>query len=427
MRYLKKGDSLERLISKIYKTSLFALITILISKLIWFPIRIFLARLGPENFGNFLLGTSLIAFFVYASNIFINASVIKRVSRILQQEKKNKLKVYFTSHFVFVLIQSLIILFIAYILNIFFIDYIFPNSQIKEILFILGILIPLKALSNFCYSFLVGINKIKIDFFFRNILTNLLFLSFILVQNKSEIDIQRISISYVAANSITFLILLYILRKQFVLNYSIRNKELKNSILVSAPLFLGYFASSIIYHIDNYSIGFFLDSSQIGIYGVSVTLVTLAMTLPLVINPIIFRYLSDMFYNDRYSKFKNNFWMLFWQINLLKLVSVIILLLFIEQAIQIIFGAEYIYSLNIVIILIIGKFFHENPLQFLLILHNKTKVLMLLTTILAISNLLLNIVMISFLGIIGVAISTSSIMILSFIITISYLKRENLI
>jgi O-antigen/teichoic acid export membrane protein len=156
-------------------------------------------------------------------------------------------------------------------------------------------------------------------------------------------------------------------------------------------------------------IGYFLESSDVGVYSVAVRIAGMAVFLLSAANTIFGPTISELTEKDQFKTLER----------LLKSISKIIFafslnfLLFViiyNQEILTVFGEEYIVGDLVLIILTFGQFINASvgPTGTILIMSGKQKFEVFNSVAICILNIILNIILIPRLGISGAAIATAS-------------------
>lgn len=193
------------------------------------------------------------------------------------------------------------------------------------------------------------------------------------------------------------------------------DKDIAKSLLSNSwPIILSSLSVGIYMKIDQVMINQLMNNESTGIYAVAVKLSEIFYIIPVIIASSVFPAIvsSLQISNEKFeNRIRNLYFLMFW---LSTFIAIVISLLS-NQIVDILFGEQYqksaivlqIYTWTLITVsmgTVLGKY---------LITKNLTKVLLYTATLGAISNILLNIILIPRIGLTGAALST----IISYLIT----------
>ena len=226
---------------------------------------------------------------------------------------------------------------------------------------------------------------------------------------------QSIIYSYVIGFIITLIISYFIvLHKLHLISSDQPSLHEKRSIreeiiIYSIPIMFSGIITVLFTWVDTFFIGYFLGTKQVGIYNAAVPIATLML-----ITQEIFLHLSYPIFNKEYSLGnKRNIEELSKQIYkwifALNLPILLLLLIFPDNVISILFGSEYIESSNALRILALGVFISSACYisQRLLLMKGLSSLLFIDLLFASIVNIILNIILIPYYGITGAAMATT--------------------
>jgi O-antigen/teichoic acid export membrane protein len=234
------------------------------------------------------------------------------------------------------------------------------------------------------------------------------FLISLLVLRKADVFVVMSArmISYILG---TIFVFYAVLRKEKFLKVDFEKINLKKYFSFSSPLlFIGllYF---LISHIDILMIGYFLESSDVGIYSVAIRIAGMAVFILSATNTIFGPTISELTEKDQFNTLER----------LLKSITKIIFafslnfLFFViiyNQEILTIFGEEYIVGGVVLMILTFGQFINAavGPTGTILIMSGKQNYEVFNSIAICTLNIILNILLIPRMGISGAAVATAS-------------------
>jgi len=330
--------------------------------------------------------------------------------------------------FYFVIVVSIFIMFVIYLLSDYIALRLFHLSEISNTLLFVAFIIPLNAVNIIFSDLFLAFSKVK-KWIFINSLRDIIEIGLIFIILYVTIEY---SIIFLITITIASLLLTNIIA--FILSYKITPfkkpdfSNIKSYLIVGFPLFLSGLTYTFIHIGDRYIIGYYKDISQVGIYAGIYTFATAAF---LGISEAIFITLLPTL-----SKF--------WEKNKIKeasFYSSYLLKYYFILGIPMVFGLTAI-SKNLFSILAnqdFVEFWYIMPIiafgififqgfgisDYVFILTKKTTTIFYLTFGAVVENIILNIILIPFIGILGAAIA-SLITYLTYSIIIFILARKKI-
>ncbi len=240
---------LDKLFSKDYKRILYNFLSLIILQganylLPLITIPYLLRVIGPEKFGVIAFAQAFIQYFIVFVDYGFNLSATKEIS--INRESKDKLSEIFSSVFII----KVILIFVAFLIILFFIEFIdkFKQEKLIYILFF-GVIL---GQGLFPIWFFQGIEKMKYITFI-SILSKALSTLTIFFFIKEEKDYLYVpffySIGFIVATILSFLIIFY--------KFNIRLK------LVKFQTVLNYFKESSSFFLSRISVVFYSSSNSI--------------------------------------------------------------------------------------------------------------------------------------------------------------------
>lgn len=390
---------------KYFKETLWSFLTKGLTLVLFLLLNIILARrLGVDSFGLWSLFLSVITLIFTLSYFGINASTKKFVAQYSGTDNlKNiffsSIKLRFVLSFSFSILLLISHKHIAQLLG---------NSDL-EILFLYGI--PLVFFSGFVEYFkavFMGLHRIKYNFIINTCefsLKLLLVILFLYFSNSVISVVNSFSLALLGTAIVGF----YLLYFNFYKDLEFTKKDFKKEILnYSYPLIFISLGFIILTEIDTIMIGYFLSSTEVGIYAIAkqiiIKLPHISLAIAMGTMPI-FAKLNESNKLELRKKFYN----------LLKVNSVIFLfivlglLLLSPFFIPLIFGSEYIRSVLPLQILTIYLFGFATSILLSSFLNyiGKAKKRAYNISFTIVLNIILNLILIPEYGTVGAAIATS--------------------
>ena len=356
------------------------------------------ARLfGPEQFGILNYVLSIVGLFSIFATFGIGNVVYKEL--ILQKEKRDEI---FGSAFLLNSITALITFLVVFI-SMYFIN---ESPYVKFLIILLSLTFITQPLTLLSFDFL----KDKEGKYVAIAQTITLFISSFL---KILITYFYSSVTLficilILENIITGLIYIYQIKiiKKREISFKIKPSQVSYIFYSSLPLILFGAFSEIYARIDQIMLRNYLDMNAVGLYAAGVRITEMWYLIPNILLGALFPALANVKDNEKEYKKRYNILLLI-LLGSAAIISIIVFFLK-DYIIKIIYGTEFLQAspvLGIYIYSIVGFFVASLLYQDLFLKSNKWTIT-LIPFLTAILNILLNIVLIPFYGLIGAAIAT---------------------
>ena len=217
--------------------------------------------------------------------------------------------------------------------------------------------------------------------------------------------------------------------KKYTLKKELKSKITRDLFSYSWPLMFLSVISFVFSWIDSFSIGYFKNVIEVGIYNAAVPLAFLLIIVPSLFIQLFFPMITKEFSRNKISLIKDISKQVAKWIFLLNLPLLIIMILFPGAIINLFFGSEYLSAAWSLRFLSIGTFFYSIFIisANLLSMAGKSKTVLFNILISSIINLILNILLVPKYGISGAAFSTMITYIIWSFISLIQAKRSVLI
>ncbi len=372
-----------------------------------FIFHILLARiLGANEYGTYVFAISVSVFLTIPAKLGFQTSVLRFIPEYISQKKWSSLYGLLRGSWFLSFIAGLIISILSSFIIILFLD---VSKYLP--LFVAIWLIPFTVILNLQSSMAKAIRKMNTIFLpgiLQPILISLLAFLVILKNYKltSEIilfltmGVLFVLVSIQLSYIITHYKKIFLFAKpEYKLNYWLK---------VSIPLLLISSFQVILNRTDVVMIGFFFESQNVGLYNVASRTSSLVSFVLIAVNAVAIPIYSSLFVkNDliELQKFvtkvaKGIFW---------PSLIISIMLLILSNFILSLFGAEFVSAKVALIILLLGHIINAiaGPVGSILNMTGYQNQSMKVYGISAISNIILNLILIPLYGIIGAAIATT--------------------
>lgn len=388
----------------IFKTSLFVLFGILVSKLFSYLYKIIIARyLGANLYGLYSLSIAIILFFAAVSGLGLSEGALRYISLYRGKKETSKIRYVFSICYKLLLISTIIIALITFFLADFISLMIFKNENLIIFIKIFSLLIPIWVLSIFFMNIMIAHEKVKQQTALEKILQSsakLFFLIFfIFLGLKTNAVIFSFFLGVFIFFLSTFLYCRYKLSDVF-LKYELKKRE-KNEILkevfsYSIPLMFFWLVSSIFYYMDSIMIGFFKTTFEVGLYNAAIPIAILLAITPELFIQLFFPIITKEYARKNISLIKKLSVQIGKWIFIVNLPFFFLMIFFPGVIINLFFGADYLEATNALRFLLIGNLFSSLFIisDKLLSMAGKTKILLMDLSISVIANFILNIILV---------------------------------
>lgn len=346
-------------------SSVVVFIGLLISKVFSYIYRILIARyFGPETYGLFSLTIIIVGWFVTVAGLGLSDGILRYLILFNNRKGIKKAKYIFR----YTIITSLITGVMAGAVLFLFSDHIafnfFKDAQLSYYLKWFSISVPMLVITHIYLSLLRAHNKIGWYSFILNVLQNVAKVVILLFMMVIGFRHSSLIVSYAFA-TLSMLVVAYYasrsLMRKFSLEKELNRGEKKNIgrqiFLYSLPLLFYNLLYVVFYWIDSLALGYYKDVAIVGLYNAAVPIaLLLGFTSELFIQiflPIITKAyaLKDKKLIEQLSKQVTK-WIL-----LINLPIALMLVIFPEYFLLLLFGEQFTSASNALRILALGSFF----------------------------------------------------------------------
>ncbi len=428
----KEFNSSLRLIAR---SSVVVFIGLFLAKIFSYVYRLIIARnYGPEAYGLFSLGLVMVSWIGVIAIFGLNDGLLRYIAMLRGKNQQKRINYLFKKSFYLLLATGLLGGILLFVFAPFISNNIFHEPGLTAFLRILSLSLPLSVIMSVFQSVLRAYEKVNLQVFLSTILTNLLQVGFIIFFVFLGIGAISIPLSYTIGVFVVFLASIIAVKRKVPevfpkSNY--KGSRLFHELLsYSWPLIFAEIIWKVFKWTDSFLIGFFRSATEVGFYNAAVPIALL-----LTFSSDLFMQMFVPLINKEYSK-KNmgvvkqlsqqvGKWQFF-----TNLPVFILLFLFPEKFLEILFGNEYIVAAGSLQLLSIGVIFlsFSGVSTRLIAMAGKSKKLMFNILFMGAINLVLNILLIPRYGINGAAMSTSfSFIFLSLLVIVQAYKETKIL
>lgn len=398
------------------KSSFVVLITVLLSKILTYIYKIVLAReYGAESYGVFVLSLMLVGWLTIFSKLGFGEGLARFIPLYKAKNENNKASYLIKKSLTITASLSIISGVLLFAVSRFIAVNIFGNLELEIFLKIFSLAIPLTVLSSIYLSILRAYEEIFWVSFIGNILQSIVNLGTILLLIFLNTGAISISISYTLGMLAVLITSRILVHKKVPKNFDFtaikeKNRLFKEFSSYSTPLIFFGIIISILHWTDSFMIGILRSVREVGLYNAAVPI-----SLLITISIDLFRQLFLPLVTKEYSKNEiGNVRELSKQIGkwvyMVSLPVFILLYLYPDFFIELLFGAEFVVAAGSLRILAIGAMFVSlfEVSKELLSMEGKSGLILKDTLAVFIINVVLNLVLIPKFGINGAAIATTT-------------------
>jgi O-antigen/teichoic acid export membrane protein len=408
--YEPLSDSLK----KIAHGTGIAMVGMFLGLVLQFIARLIIARYGLEaNYGIFSLALVVLTFATMLACLGLNQGAVRYIAYFRGKGQTAKVHGTTSASLQLATVASIIVgiaIFFsaeAIALNI------FHTPDLVSPLRIFAIGIPFFTLINIFAAIFLGFDRVEAQAYFQFILLNILFVLFLSVVILLDLPFITVFYTYLAALILTFIALgIYTIKKlpQPIIfttgkvDVSVR-KEL---LFFSLPLLGTAMFTMMIFWMDTLMLGYFKVPEVVGLYNAACPLAQF-ISQPLAAMLLIYTPVATSLYSQNLmAELRRNYTISIKWVVSLTLPIFLVLCLFPEAVLNLLFGSAYITAAPALRILSIGFIIHNlfGPRDSILVALGHPRFIMWSVLAGAIINVALNIILIPPLGIVGAAIAS---------------------
>jgi len=402
-------------LQKVAKGAGWVFIGTIIGTILGFVERAIIARYYTQaQYGVFSLALVLLNIFAVIATLGLQDGAARQIAYYRGKGDDKKVRGIIISSIEIALIASIILSFILFFSSNFISTKIFNDSLLSPVIKIFSIALPFFVLINIFVAIARGFNDVKPRVYFQNILRNVLFISLLIFTLWFGLSFLEVIYAFSFSIIIScFLLAIYIVKKT---TSSIKREDRcpcmflrKELLLFSFPLLISSMLKSIITWTDTLMLGYFKTTAAVGLYNAALPI---ARFIPITLISMVFVYtpIASQFHSrNMVPLLKKSYITLTKWTFAITLPLFLIFFLFPSITLNFLFGIHYADAGIALQILALGFFIHTflGPNGATLTAMGKTKLLMWAALISAVSNILLNLVLIPSMGIAGAAVAST--------------------
>ncbi len=426
----KENHEIDYYLKLLVKSSFFIFFAIVVSKLASYGYKILIARyFGAETYGLFSLGLIIITLISSIATLGLNDGLVRYIS-LYRGKKKfgyiRRLVISLRNIFLIVgILFTMILVAFAPIIG----EKIFHTEKFTPLLMGMAFSLPFLLLSNLYLGVLRGFEHVRTYSALINIYQNTFRLIILFLLIMMGVGVIAVSISYVLVFVGLFILSNYYAKKD--LNKMPKSVIPKSNLVVPEvfsyawPLLFVGILYSIFYWTDSLLLGYFTNAENVGWYSAATTVISLFGIAPDIFMQLFFPLISFKSSEGKKEIIKRLTQQVTKWIYLINIPLFILLFLFSDYLLGILFGSEFLIAGSILKILACGALFSSvvGISTSLISIKGKTKMVLSNFLVFTIINILLNILLIPRSGMIGAAIATLITQVLFSITLIVQIKK----
>ena len=374
--------------------------------------RIIIARwLGAEDYGLISIGYAALMIGATLSLVGLPAGIQRYVSFYKGKGDKGRIKGTILGALKISVPMSLIVGTIFF----FYADWIsinfFHSPELTPILKIFAIAIPFLVLTDNAIYATIGFQNVKYRVYVVDLFQNIFKLLAIVALLVLGFGVMGAAWGWVLTIVLTPFLAFYFLEKRVFPIFNTKVKAIfidRELFTFSWPLIFTTVAGMVMGWMDTLMIGYFLSASAVGIYNVALPTAMLLLVVAKSIGLIFIPVASELYARNKEQESRGIYTMITKWVILLTLPGFLLMLLFSESIIKVMFGVDYVEGAVSMSILAFAFFLYAvfGNANAVLQVYGKTKIIMHCYFIGAGVNFISNLLLIPIYGINGAAIAT---------------------
>lgn len=382
----------------------------IVSKIIGLIYGILIGRLlGASIYGQFTYVISFLSFLIMFSTLGLDNGIISFVQKFEAHNESEKKKEYVSfSLFVALIVSTLIALVIYFNLD-FTLSRLLNRPNYGTIIIVLLPSIPIITIKKLLLNSLRAEKRIKELVLIRNIVSPIarLFFLIIFVVIFKLYNIYALIIGYYSYIVVEFVLIIYHIKKLNLIGKFRFSKEHFQILKYSFPMLLAGIVGIVVVNVDQFMIGYLLDSKQVGIYRVAVQFGTVSTLGLISINAIFVPIISYLYHSDKLNELKNIYAISTKWIYTINLLVFGVIILFGKEILMLV-GNEFVIGYTALILISLGQTVNSlvGSAGFMNAMTGHPEYTLYGNLIVMFGNVFLNLMLIPKWGIVGAAIAS---------------------
>ena len=403
---------------------------VMLSKLFSYLYRMFIARyFGPSDYGLISLGISVAGLFSIFALLGLSSGVTRYISFYLARKDREGVRGVVMSSLGIVLVCSLALAAVMAAYSEFIAVSFFHEQQLSQVLAVMAASLPFTAMVTVICAIFLGFQRIGYRVYTENIFQNFARLLFMVPFGIVGGTVLGLAWAWTVAMAATFAFSLLLLHRTFPVFSRGRSKPVKAEMLsYSLPLLLAGFMGTLVMWTDTIMLGYYMTPADVGIYNAALPTAQLLIILPGALTALFLPIMTELHAGKKALEMRKVLKTVTRWLFYLNFPIFLLLLLFSRQALNILFGPEYIPGYRALMVLSVG-FLASNsiPSTAVLQMMKRTRSIMYVTIATAGTSVALNFLLIpvpgEWGGIMGAGIATMTTYVLNFVLMLLFAYR----
>ena len=408
------GEHLNESLRKIAKGAGFVLIGTLIGRVFGYGSRMVIARfLGASDYGLISLGFAALTIAAALAAVGLPTGITRYVSFYKGKDDKGKMKGTIVSALKMNLPISVIFALLLFFGADWISIHIFHEINLTPILRIFSVAVPFLVLTQNLLSTIIGFHAVKYQVYVQQIFHEVSKLVGIVTLVALGFGVVGAAWGWVLTIILMPLLAFYFLEKKVfpIFNTKIKATSMgKELFSFSWPLIFVGMAGVLMGFIDILMLGYFCTSYEVGIYNAALPTAMLIKIPAVIFASIFMPVITELYARGKYADIKNTYTAIIkWGLSL-AFPAFLLMALFAEDVLKILFGTEYAIGAEALTILAFGFLISTvfARTSDILVVFGRTKITMGCHLASSAANFCLNLYLIPIFGITGAAIATAS-------------------
>ena len=404
-----------------------------------FALNFIMARYyGAEILGQYTLINTYIQLIIIFTIFGLDNGMVKYVARYNSGNDQNYVYKVIKIALTYTIILSLFGTIITFIFRK-YIGLLFSDNILANSLIIGSFLIIPRTINRLFGGIYRGFKQIKYYILVKQIYNKLIRITLLIILLIFNINTLHNVIITLLISSIFITVFLFYKFKDFDINikkliydffnFEKNNKKIRKQLLsYSSTMILISFMNVILGRTDRVMIGIFSTSSSVGIYNIAATVGTLATFLLSSSNMIFAPIISEL-YSQNKKNMLNDLYSAITKWVVMFTLPIIVTIIIFPETILNVFGTEYIDAKYVLILIALGQMINAfvGASGYILNMSGHERLVLVNNIIMAMINIILNVILIPRFDILGAAVATSiSIAIVNLIKVIQVKKYLNI-
>lgn len=427
------GDADQKALNALAKGAGITAIGMMVSKALTYLFRISIARfLGPNAYGQLSLAIMVTGIGSTIAYLALGNGLQKFIPEYRTEEDMGKIKGVVLGALQMIIPLSIVVWALTFFGAEFIAEGIFNNSSLTPLIKIISFTIVLRPVRQILFDTTIGFNNIFYKTVTVRILKNIIQLGTTVILLLIGFNVASAAWGILAGSTASLVLGLYFLEKKVgpvITSKGPTKYQRKKLLRFSAPLLLSGLIATIMGWADTGLIGYYMTDFEVGLYNAALPTALLILLPHKAIGSLAISSFSELKERDRKSVEASMQTATRWVFSLV-LPTFLILMLFSEQVLNILWGSQYTQASITLSILAcaylidalvgrVGSFLNSTG-HTKYILYNNIAALTL--------NIILNVILIPIYGIIGAAIATASSTVLTNLLMFAEVwRKENII